>query len=197
MQAAVQEVHRAGKPVFVHPSNGADIIGAARAGVDVIGHTTPGSGAWDESVLAAMHEANVALIPTLSLWKYAMRHDRISVQDTYVHTSVAQLRTWHEGGGDVLFGTDYGAVDADPRPEYDLMTESGMDFKELLASLTTAPSKRFGVSDRHGRVAAGFDADIVALDGDPAQNSGALARVRYTLRSGKLVYRSSEGSLTA
>lgn len=197
MKAAVNETHRTQKPVFVHPSNGADIAAAVRAGVDIVAHTTPGSGAWDAAILREMREANVSLIPTLTLWKHAMRHDRLSVQETYVNTSVGQLRAWRESGGDVLFGTDYGAVEADPLPEYELMMRCGMRFRDLLASLTTVPAKRFGVADRAGRIAAKFDADLAVLEGDPSQHLSALATVRYTIRAGKLVYRASEGSLAA
>lgn len=82
MAAAVSEAHRLGRPVFVHPNTGADVLAAVRAGVDVIAHTTPRSGPWDEAILAAMKGRRVALTPTLTLWKYFMRHDRLSVQDT-------------------------------------------------------------------------------------------------------------------
>ena len=46
IQAAVSEAHRLGKPVFVHPNSGADVLTALRGGVDVIAHTTPHSGPW-------------------------------------------------------------------------------------------------------------------------------------------------------
>jgi imidazolonepropionase-like amidohydrolase len=32
-------------------------------------------------------------------------------------------------------------------------------------------------------------ADVVVLDGDPARDIGALAKVRYTLRDGRIIYR--------
>ncbi len=194
MRAAVDRAHRDGKPVFVHPSSAADIASAVRAGVDVIAHTTPGSGPWDDELLRAMREAGVALTPTLTLWKHAMRHDRLSMQKTYVTTAVDQLRAWRRHGGEVLFGTDYGAVDADPREEYVHMALAGMTFAEILASLTTAPAERFG-AHRLGRLAPGFQADLAVIDGDPTEDVLALRRIRYTIRAGKLVYRASEGGL--
>src|SRR5207248_4518995 len=50
MQAAAAEAHRSGKPVFVHPNSGADVLSAVRAGVDIVAHTTPLSGPWDETI---------------------------------------------------------------------------------------------------------------------------------------------------
>ena len=186
--SAVNEAHRTGKPAFVHPNVGADIPIAVRAGVDVVAHTTPFSGAWDESILAAMKDRNVALTPTLTLWQSFLRHDRASRQQQVVDAAVAQLRDWVLRGGTVLFGTDLGVVDDGPRAEYELMAKAGMSFRQILASLTTAPAERFGEGARLGRVAAGYHADLVVLDGDPFHDIGALTAVRYTVRAGQIIY---------
>ncbi|HXZ80182.1 MAG TPA: amidohydrolase family protein [Terriglobales bacterium] len=187
--AAVNEAHLAGKPAFVHPNSGADIVTAVRTGVDVIGHTTPRSGPWDETVLSAMKEHRVALTPTLTLWKYFARHDRLSTQEQLVNTAVGQLRAWASSGGTVLFGTDLGAVGYDPSEEYVLMSQAGMSFRQILASLTTAPTERFGDSKRLGRVAPEFQADLVVFRGDPSADIQALAAVEYTMRAGRIIYR--------
>jgi imidazolonepropionase-like amidohydrolase len=118
---AVSEAHRSGKPVFVHPNSAADVLAAVRGGVDVIAHTTPRSGPWDETLITTMKEARVALTPTLTLWKSAMRHDRITAQEQFANAAIDQLRVWVASGGTVLFGTDIGAVDYDPSEEYALM----------------------------------------------------------------------------
>jgi imidazolonepropionase-like amidohydrolase len=188
---AVSEAHRVGKPAFVHPHSGADVLAAARAGVDVIAHTTPRFGSWDEVTLATMKERGVALAPTLTLWKYLLRHDRLSTQDELTRTAVGQLRAWAVSGGTVLFGTDVGAVDYDPREEYGLMAEAGMTFPQVLASLTTAPAERFGASSRGGRIAPGLEADLVVLKEDPSGDVRALAAVEYTLRAGNILYRAA------
>lgn len=192
MQAAVHEAHRSGQPVFVHTNSGTDVLTAVRAGVDVVAHTTPHSGPWDETILAAMKERRVALTPTLTIWKYYARHDRVSAQEQIASTAIGQLRAWVAAGGTVLFGNDLGAVDYDPTEEYTLMAESGMSFRQILASLTTAPAERFGESRQLGRVAAGLAADLVVLKDDPAKNIRALTEVQYTLRDGKIIYRADK-----
>jgi len=192
IQTAVNEAHRAGKLVFAHPNSGADVLAAIKAGVDVIAHTTPHSGLWDEPILAAVNQRRVALTPTLWIWKWYTRHDRGTAQDTLVNTETGQLRAWIASGGTVLFGTDLGAVDPDPGEEYALMAQAGMSFRQILASLTIAPAERFGQSNRLGRVAVGFQADLVVLKDDPAKNLSALTNVLYTLRDGKIIYRAKE-----
>ena len=98
IQAAANEAHRSGKPAFIHPISGVDVLTAVRAGVDVIAHTTPQSGPWDETILAAMKERRVALTPT-----------------------------------------------------YALMAKAGMSFRQILASLTTAPAGRLECPGAGGR----------------------------------------------
>jgi imidazolonepropionase-like amidohydrolase len=93
-------------------------------------------------------------------------------------------------GGRVLFGTDLGAVEYDPSAEYRAMSETGMSFRQILASLTTAPAQRFGDAEA-GRLVPGFPADVVVLNGDPARDIAALASVAYTLRAGRIVHRAT------
>ncbi len=189
VRAAADEAHRRGKPVFAHPSNRAGLLAAVRGGADVIVHTTPASGPWDESILAAMTQAHVALVPTLKLWRYELRHDRAVQRDAFAAAGVAQLRAWRAAGGEVLFGTDVGYMDDyDPADEYALMADAGMTVSEILAALTTTPAARFGDGQRLGRIATGLVADLVVLNGDPALNVRALANVRYTLRDGQVIY---------
>ena len=185
ISAAVAEARRAAIPVFVHPNDGNDVVTALKAGVDVIGHTTPHSGAWDDKLLGAVKRA--ALTPTLTLWKSYQRHDRLSAQRQIVEIAIGQLRAWIAAGGSVLFGTDLGAVDPDPAEEYALMAEAGMSFRQILASLTTTPGEKFGRPT--GRIGAGLDADLTVINGDPVKNIRALADVKYTLRAGKIAYR--------
>ena len=206
--AAVEEAHAAGKPVFAHPNTATDIHAALEGGVDIIAHTTPRSGAWDEELLNRMKACSAALIPTLMVWQSMMRHDRISTREQLVETAVAQLRAWLEVGGTVLFGTDLGAVEYDPSDEYALMARAGATFDQVLASLTTTPARRFGApfetrpfetraarapqGDTGGEIAVGMPADLVVLEGDPLQDVETLASVRYTLRAGEIIYASKE-----
>ncbi len=189
IRAAVTEANRAGKPVFVHPSTRQDVLTAVRAGADVIAHTTPRS-PWNEETIAAMKGRRVALIPTLSLWKHLLRHDRTSAQEQSINAAIGQLRSWVAAEGTVLFGTDLGATEYDPSDEYTFMAASGMSFTQILAALTTVPAQRFGVEKQLGRIAVGLEADLVALKDDPTKNIRALSDVRYTLRAGKIIFRS-------
>jgi imidazolonepropionase-like amidohydrolase len=186
ISGAVNEGHRAGKPVFVHPDQGIDVLAAVRGGADIIAHTTPSSGPWDENLISEMKQHSLAVIPTLWIWKYYARHERVSAQDKTVAAAVGQLRAWIEKGGTVLFGTDLGATDPDPTEEYLLMAQAGMTFPQILAALTTAPAQKFGEA---GRIGVGLPADLAVFRGDPAKDLKALTATVYTIRRGQIIYR--------
>lgn len=192
VRSAVDQAHRVNKPVFAHPGNNAGLLAAVNGGVDIIAHTTPQSGPWDQATISAMKEHNVALIPTLQVWSYNSRHDRHSTHEQVVNTAIAQLRAWLGVGGQVLFGTDVGYVDYDPAEEHALMARAGMTFRQILRSLTSAPADRFGDAERLGRIATGYQADLVVMRGDPSVNLRSFTDVRYTIRAGKIIYRAAD-----
>jgi imidazolonepropionase-like amidohydrolase len=105
-------------------------------------------------MIDAMKKTNAALVPTLYLWEYELRHDRSPVRARFAAIAIGQLERWNHVGGIVLFGTDVGYHSHyDPTGEYVLMAEAGMSGREILASLTTAPAEQFGESSRLGRIA--------------------------------------------
>ena len=63
-----------------------------------------------------------------------------------------------------------------------------MSFTQVLTSLTTNPADRFGFGSRSGRVRKGMDGDLTVFNGDPGRDVAAFARVRYTVREGKLIF---------
>ena len=91
-------------------------------------------------------------------------------------------------GGTILFGTDVGYTQLyDPTSEYEYMGRSGMTWRDVLASLTTNPARKFRARTT-GEVKRGYVADLVVLDADPAADVRNFASVRYTIRRGKIIY---------
>jgi len=189
-KAIVAEAHRAGKPVFAHPSNQEGIEVALQSGVDILAHTTPSGGPWSSSLVARLKAANVALIPTLTLWHVESKSEPPEEFEKGMNTVVLpQLRAYSEAGGQILFGTDVGYIEQfDTSEEFEWMSRAGMSFQQILASLTTNPAQRFGYSAHCGRIARGMDADLVVLSADPAQDVNAFSRVAYTIRLGKITF---------
>jgi len=191
VRAATEEAHKHHLPVFAHPQNAAGVQVAVDGGVDILAHTVPQMEPWTGDYVAILKRANMALIPTLTLFDSEARKGGLSTPglDKFVSKMVDELRVFSQAGGEVLFGTDVGYTEHfDTELEYRLMSQAGMNFPQILASLTTNPARRFGYSDRTGRLAAGMEADLVVLDDDPARDVVALSRVRFVIRGGKLLY---------
>jgi len=191
-KAIVAEAHREGKPVFAHPSNEQGIEVSLQSGVDILAHTTPEGGPWSPSLVERLKAAHMALIPTLTLWHVEFRGiSSMDFEKGMTETALPQLRAYSQARGQILFGTDVGYIDQfDTSEEFLWMSRAGLTFPQILASLTTNPAARFGDSAHRGRVASGMDADLVILSADPALDATAFAKVRYTIRAGKIIYQS-------
>jgi imidazolonepropionase-like amidohydrolase len=190
--ATADETHRRNRLVLAHPTDIEGINLAIEAGVDVLVHTTIGDGetAWDAALIEQMLAKDMAVVPTLMLFPYELGRANLPqrIVDGATADAVEQVRAYAAAGGQVLFGTDVGYMaDYDPTAEYRLMARA-LSPMQILASLTTAPAARWKEEKRRGRVAAGMDADLVVLEGDPAANAANFAKVRCTIRHGEVTY---------
>lgn len=191
VRGVTSAAHARGMFVVAHPSNNAGAWAAVGGNVDILAHAFPQE-SWDRSILPAMLEKNVAFIPTLKLWRFD--GERMGQLDAFISATTRnaqeQLAAFSSLGGEVLFGTDVGYItDFDPTDEYALMRDAGLSFEKILISLTTAPSKRFGMDSHTGEIAVGMDADLVVLGDDPAADITAFARPVIVLRQGQIVFK--------
>ena len=194
VKSAASAAHARHRLVFAHPSNSAGARAAIEGGVDILAHTFPSEldgRPWDRALVPLMRERGMALIPTLKLFSYELTKASLppAVVERVLGNAREQLNMFAALGGQVLFGTDVGYMTQyDPTDEYVAMERAGLAYPAILTALTTAPATRFGAAARTGRLAPGLAADVVVLDGRPEQDVRALARVRYTLRNGRIVY---------
>ena len=95
------------------------------------------------------------------------------------------LRTF---GGQLIFGTDVGYMtDYSTDGEFVELGKSGLDWKDILAMLTTNPAARMGASRSKGTVTPGKLADLTVLSADPAMDLTNFARVQMVIRSGRVI----------
>ena len=193
VRAAVEETHRAGKLVIVHPTDPEGVTAAADAGVDIIAHTTidPNPSIWSPELIATLVAKHISVVPTLQLWGYELAKANVpkDIVDKITREAEVQLAAFVKAGGQVLFGTDAGYMKTlDPTEEYMRLAEAGLTPMQILAALTTAPAARWNASDRRGRVAEKLAADLVIVDGDPAADVRKFAAVKCTIRAGKPVF---------
>ena len=116
-------------------------------------------------------------------------HASAAAEQEFVQAGIDELKTYFDEGGTILFGTDVGYHNHyDTTEEYVLMARSGMTWRDILASLTKNPAWFFKVG-HSGELAQGDDADLVVLAADPASDVRNFAKVDYTIRGGKIIYK--------
>ena len=183
-RAAVEVAHRHGQLAFAHPSNLSGVLVAMNSGVDVLAHAADETEGVDAHLLQAIVDRHMAMVPTLKMFGTT-----VTKNPAYLDPIYAEVRQFHADGGQLLFGTDVGYMtDYSTEDEFQALAQSGLDFRDILRMLTTAPAERFGVADQKGTIAAGKLADLVVLDADPAKDVANFAKVKATVRNGRILY---------
>ena len=86
----------------------------------------------------------------------------------------------------IVFGTDAVAL-AHGRnvEELECRVRAGQSAMDAIISATSAGAAALRLGDRIGTIAAGYDADLVAVAGDPSKDITALRRVTFVMRGGR------------
>ena len=192
IRAVSMTAHNFHKLVFAHPQTDKGVELAVQNGVDIIAHTTLHK-MWSDTLLHEMISKKISLIPTLKLYDFLMRQEHLpdSSVSELMQTPLQELGRFSKMGGQVLFGTDVGyMIDCNPDDEYVYMRKAGLSFRQILASLTTAPAARFNKSSLTGKIQKGMDADLVILSANPLEDIKSLNSVLYTIKHGEIIYSS-------
>ena len=78
-----------------------------------------------------------------------------------------------------------------------MLRQLGYRQAEALRAITSVAAEACGLAHRKGRIAPGFDADILVVDGDPIADPDALHRIRAVYARGAAVPGSQPPGATA
>jgi imidazolonepropionase-like amidohydrolase len=90
-----------------------------------------------------------------------------------------------------VFGTD-AVAGAHGRNAEELVyrvREGGQPALDALTSATSLAAESLGMEEEIGRIAPGWAADIIAVEGDPDEDIEAIQEVRFVMRAGRAVRR--------
>ena len=67
--------------------------------------------------------------------------------------------------------------------------KGGQPAMDAIVTATSAAAECLGLGDRIGSIAPGYEADLIAVDGDPLRDIGALEHVSFVMKGGRIAKR--------
>jgi imidazolonepropionase-like amidohydrolase len=183
LKLAVETAKSAGVPVTVHANTAEGMRRAALAGVETIDHGGEGT----PEVFKLMAEHHIALCPTITAgagpWPPAEPNSPAAMRKR------ASFKAALDAGVTILNGSDVGTFPhGDNGREMEAMVAYGMAPVDALKSATSTAARILHMENLIGSVKQGLFADLVAFDGDPTKDIGAVRRVKFVMKNGT-VYR--------
>jgi imidazolonepropionase-like amidohydrolase len=197
MRAVIDVAHRNGVKVTAH--NGSPIAAdeAIALGIDCFEHAYH----LTEKQLRAMKAKGTWLVPTAVVTdEGAMEfYKKIGSPPWYLDrvrsTRVdhhKMLQTAIKVGVNIALGTDQFPFEPNAGTtatvhEAELYVAAGMTPLDALRAATLQPARMLGVDKEVGSLTAGYYADLIALDNNPAQDIRALRTIRFVMKGGQVI----------
>jgi imidazolonepropionase-like amidohydrolase len=191
LRAIADEAHGLGLAVTGHAQSARGIADAVAAGFDGIEHClflAPEGVSADPAVIQAMAAAGTYVSITAAFKDPAEEAigDPALVQN--LQPLVETFTAMRAAGVRLFISSDAGVS---PSLVHDglpygvgLLPVIGMSPEEALAAVTSVPAAACGAGDTKGQVSPGYQADLLAVSGDPLADPGSLRKVVAVYRDG-------------
>jgi hypothetical protein len=199
MLAVVTAAHAQKKPVAIHSYGASGVRDAVHAGADSVEHGIE----VDDQTLEEMVIRGVVWVPTIDHNRYyvdakdefGFAADTIPPLQNYIEKNLESVKRAVQLGVRIGMGSDavYSMFGQNTR-ELNWLVKAGMTPTEALGAATTTAAELLGLKHTLGKVAPGFLADIVAVDGDPTKNIDAVFNVRLVMKNGVVVVNKIAGA---
>jgi imidazolonepropionase-like amidohydrolase len=208
LNAACDEAKKQGLRTLVHAYKAA-VRAATLAGCTEIEH---GTLATDDD-LKLMAEKGTYLDPQagLVIENYLRNKEKFVGTPGYTEEGFAAMekilpmnhdlvqRAVKVPGLKIVFGTDAlaGSHGRNAEEFIDRVRDGGQDPMQAMMSANSIGAAGMGLADQLGSIAPGFEADIIALDGDPLKDITAVRRVVFVMKGGVVYKNVSRGPIPA
>ena len=193
MKAIVDAAHALGHKVAIHSYGPSGVRDAVRAGADSVEHGID----IDDETFAEMARRGTVWVPTIdhnryyvdAKDEYGFAPETIPPLQDYIEKNLAAARRAVAAGVKIGMGSDavYTMFGQNTR-ELTWLVKAGMTPAQALASATTIPAELLGMSATLGRLAPGYAADVVLVDGDPVKDIDAVvSHVVWVMKDGAVV----------
>ena len=197
LNAACDEANKQGLRTLVHAYKEA-VRASALAGCTEVEH---GTMAIDDD-LKVLAEKGTYLDPQagLVIENYMANKERFIGTEGYTEEGFAAMekavdldhdivrRAARIPGLKMVFGTDAlaGSHGRNAEEFIDRVRDSGVDPMRAMVSANSLAAEAMRMGDRIGSIAPNYDADIIALDGDPIKDITAVRRVNFVMKGGRV-----------
>lgn len=193
MRVAAETAHQLGRPIAIHSYGPDGAIAALAAGAESIEHPA----GLADSTIARWARTGVVYVPTIDHNRFyadnaaLLGYDaqQVAGLDSFRLLNLETARRAHAAGVTFAMGSDavYWMHGENTR-ELAWFVKAGMTPREALVAGTVNGARLLRREQRLGRVAPGYLADIVAVDGDPLRDIGVvITRVVWVMQGGRVV----------
>jgi len=193
IKAAVDAAHQFGKKIAIHSYGPDGARDAVRAGTDSLEHATD----LDDATIQEMAKRGTFYVPTIDHNRYYVDNgDKIGYAKGYkeklqafIPRNLETARKAHKAGVKFAMGSDvvYTMFGENTR-ELGWFVKAGMTPEQALRTATVNAAELLGKERELGAVAAGYFADLVAVEGDPTTDINVvLNNVKWVMKGGAVV----------
>jgi imidazolonepropionase-like amidohydrolase len=193
IRAAVEEAHRAGRPVAVHVYGGAAADNVIRGGADSVEHGFELS----DAQLHLMKEKGTFLVgtdfPTAHLALLNPSNETLADAQALGKKIIDRLARANRIGVKMAFGSDTvnempGRTRADMMLDYLAVWRAAeVPPAAILKAMTVSAAELLRIDKQRGAIAAGLAADIIAMPANPLSDIESLRKVNFVMKDGKVV----------
>ncbi len=219
LQAITAEAHKFGKLTATHCLSTQGIINSLDADVDMIIHcvykTPDGTNNFRPEVAERLQKEEAYVNPTLHVgraryWtlEYKKEREGLTNQEQAVldterrnfETSIENSARMIEAGVNIITGSDSSWGDyqlGNTAYEAECLVMAGYSTMQSVLSVTNEAAKALGVDDIVGTLEPGKEADVIVVNGNPAEKIEDLWKIAEVFSAGRRIDRGSEDSLAS
>jgi len=193
MQALVEEAHMHSRKVAAHAHGTDGIKKAITAGVDSVEHASY----LDDEAIAMAKQHGTYLAMDIYNTEYTLAEGAANgVPEENINkdreVGIRQRESFSmavKADVKMVYATDAGVYPhGDNAKQFSRMVQFGMTPLQAIQSATINSADLLGWQDKTGRIAPGYFADIIAVDGNPLEDVSVLENMSFVMKGG-VVYK--------
>jgi len=187
----VGEARRRGLRIFSHAQNSVSVIRSAQAKVDSVEHAFLAS----KEAISALRDNAVTLVPTLAVTEVTLERDDLTPAFRERMLRIRDKHWWSceeaiRQGVNVVASTDCGEPQIFPNllwRDIRVLHDRGLTKMGAIQAATSKAAALLGIGATVGSIAAGMQADLILVQGNPLDDLASLSQVALVMQAGKTV----------